>query len=308
MEYSPEFKKNHATAYLAEEFERLEKAKDEARQAAGDDAELARLAADDLAASEARQAEILAEIERILAKEKEEAERPKALILEFRAGAGGDEATLFAKELREMYQKYAEGKRWRVTPVDDMTLEIHGSDAYDALRYETGVHRVQRVPLTEKSGRVHTSTASVAALPIRSKPTIDINPADIHMEFSRSGGAGGQNVNKRETAVRITHAPTSLSVHVSSERSQQANREKAMELIKAKVFALEEEKKKAEAEGRSIAKITANEWGSQIRSYVLHPYKMVKDHRTGHESGNPDKVLEGDLDDFIDAAVSETSP
>jgi peptide chain release factor 2 len=127
---------------------------------------------------------------------------------------------------------------------------------------------------------------------------------DLDIQFARSGGAGGQNVNKRESAVRITHTPSGVSVHVSSERTQLANREKALELVKAKLFAIEEKRREAEAKGMSIAGTTANEWGSQMRSYVLHPYKMVKDHNTGHESGNPDAVLSGDLDDFIDAAAA----
>src|SRR3989344_3933858 len=212
MEYSPEFKKNFATAYLAEEYERLQKEAAEARSAAGEDTDLLRMAAQDEARVRARQADILTEIEHIFAKEKEEVARPSSVVMELRAAAGGDEAGIFAHDLKEMYQKYAERRGWKTRSINYLTLEIVGSDAYDALQYETGVHRVQRIPLTEKSGRIHTSTASVAVLPIRSKSKMDINPADIQMEFSRSGGAGGQNVNKVETAVRLIHKPTGIDV------------------------------------------------------------------------------------------------
>src|SRR3989344_8275840 len=188
MEYSADWKKNFATAYLAEEYERLEDEKRAAQGAAGADPELLRMAEEDAVRLGSRQAEILGDIERILNKEKEEATQPSSVVMEFRAGAGGDEANIFAKDLKEMYQKYAEAKRWRVKPVDEMTMEIEGGEAYEALRYETGVHRVQRVPDTEKSGRIHTSTASVAVLPIRAKSTIEINTTDIEMEFSRAGG------------------------------------------------------------------------------------------------------------------------
>ena len=301
MEYSPEFKANHQTAYLAEEFERLTREKHEAVEAAGEDAVLREMAAEDEARIETRQKEILLEIERILDKEKEEAAAAKAIVLEFRAGAGGDEATLFAQELKDMYQKYAEGKRWRVRIIDDLTLEIEGADAYDALRYETGVHRVQRVPVTEKSGRIHTSTASVAALPIRAKPVVTINPADIEMEFTRSGGAGGQNVNKVETAVRLTHIPTGIVISARTERSQASNRERAMTLLKSKLAHLMEAHHTQEVGAlRSKAK---PEWGSQIRSYVLNPYQMVKDHRTDVETSDVEGVLSGKLAPFIEAEL-----
>jgi peptide chain release factor 1 len=300
MDYSPEFKKNHATAYFAEEYERLEREIKEGLEAAGGDPELLHMAEEDAAKARARQQELLADIERILAKDKEEAERPKALVLEFRAGAGGDEAALFAAELRDMYLKYAEGKRWRVHRIDDLTLEISGADAYDALRYETGVHRVQRVPLTEKNGRIHTSTASVAALPIRTKPKFEINPADIEMEFSRSGGAGGQNVNKVETAVRLIHKPTGVDVRSSSERSQKANREKAMEILAAKLESAyeEEEARKHAAERKS--QIGTADRSEKIRTYNF-PQDRVTDHRLKESWHNLPKILAGGLDDIVEA-------
>lgn len=300
MEYSPEFKANHKTAYLAEEYERLAREAEEATAAAGSDPELALMAAEDVKRIEARQAEILADIEKILDKDKEEATKPKAVVLEFRAGAGGDEASLFASELRDMYMKYAEGNRWKVRIVDDLTLEIEGADAYEALSHETGVHRVQRVPITEKSGRIHTSTASVAALPIRQKPVVEINPSDIEMEFTRSGGAGGQNVNKVETAVRLIHTPTGIDVRSSSERSQLANREKAMAILAAKLetLAIEEEAKK-HAELRA-GQIGTGDRSEKIRTYNF-PQDRVTDHRLKQSFHNLPKIMLGGLDPIIEA-------
>ena len=300
MDYSPEFKKNFATAYLAEEYERLGKEAAEATSAAAEDPELARMAEEDETRIRARQKDILAEIEQILAKEREEEVAPISVVLELRAGAGGDEASIFAHELKDMYQKYAERKEWKTRVIDDLTLEVAGKGAYDALRYETGVHRVQRVPLTEKSGRIHTSTASVAVLPIRAKPKFDIKPDDIDMEFSRSGGAGGQNVNKVETAVRLIHKPTGIDVRSSSERSQLANREKAMQILVAKLEFLHEEEEARKHAAERKAQIGTGDRSEKIRTYNVLQDRLT-DHRIKESWHNLPKILGGDLDSVVEA-------
>ncbi len=302
MDYSPELKKNFSTAYLAEEYERLDREAADARAAAEADPALSAMAAEDAARIRARQADILAEIERILSKDaaRQDAAEPVSVVMELRAGAGGDEASIFAHELRSMYQRFAERQGWKTRDVDDLTLEVSGEGAYDALRYETGVHRVQRVPLTEKSGRIHTSTASVAVLPIRAKPKLTINPADIDMEFSRSGGAGGQNVNKVETAVRLIHRPTGIDVRSSSERSQLANREKAMAILSAKLEFMheEEEAKKHAAERRE--QIGTGDRSEKIRTYnVLQD--RVTDHRLKESWHNLPGIMAGNIDEIVAA-------
>jgi len=235
------------------------------------------------------------------------------------AGAGGDDAEDFARILRQMYEGYAAKQGWRVRELHanendhggyrNILLEIEGAGVYGRLKHEAGVHRLVRQSPFNAQAKRQTSFALVEVLPVlMPNDKVELKPDDLEIAFAKAGGAGGQNVNKRETAVRILHIPTNISAHVSSERSQQANREKALVLLKAKIFAQEELKRLAEAKGRSIAATTANEWGSQIRSYVLHPYKMVKDHRTEHESSNPGKVLEGDLDEFIDAVDNKDQP
>lgn len=300
MEYSPEFKKNFATAYLAEEYERLDKEVAESVAAAGTDPELKAMADEDSLRVRARQVDILNEIEAILKKDEEEAAAPISVVMELRAGAGGDEAAIFARDLKEMYQKYAEIEGWKTRIIDDLTIEIAGKGAYEALRYETGVHRVQRVPLTEKSGRIHTSTASVAVLPIRAKSKIQINPSDIDMEFSRSGGAGGQNVNKVETAVRLIHKPTGIDVRSSSERSQLANREKAMQILSAKLEQLheEEEAKKHAAERKE--QIGTADRSEKIRTYN-YLQDRITDHRINESWHNLPKRMLGDIGDIVEA-------
>ncbi|MEK7068333.1 MAG: PCRF domain-containing protein, partial [Patescibacteria group bacterium] len=202
--------------------------------------------------NEADKQALIAQMDEILKAEEGSDELPNEAVLEVRAGVGGQEAALFAEELATMYQGYATAKGWQVRTLSESktdlggykeaVFEIRGQGVYEKLRFETGVHRIQRIPATEKSGRVHTSTASVAILPIRKKYKIEINPADLETEFSRAGGAGGQNVNKVETAVRIIHKPTGLDARSQVERSQNANRERAMAVLLAKLEQFEEEK------------------------------------------------------------------
>lgn len=233
-------------------------------------------------------------------------------VLSIFTGAGGDDAEDFTRMLLEMYKKYIESKNWNYTVTDStpndmggyrsVTMEVSGKNVYGHLKNESGVHRLVRMSPFNAKGKRNTSFSMVEVLPKFEKTEIEFPESDLEITFSKSGGAGGQNVNKRETAVRITHIPTGLSVYATSERSQEANREKGIKLLQAKVWKLEEEKAKAHERGMAISATTDNEWGSQIRSYTLHPYKLIKDHRTGFETGNVEKVLEdGYLDEFIGA-------
>ncbi len=296
-------KKNPRTQYLAQEYEKLlaqEKELDEMLEA---DASLSDMVAEEKSSIEVQKKAFEKQIQDVLTVEQEEEEFPNEIILEARAGAGGDEASLFAEELVQMYERFAESRGWSVKILDEYTREIRGKDVYRLLRYETGVHRVQRVPVTEKSGRIHTSTASIAILPMRKKVNIEIDPTDIEMEYSRSGGAGGQNVNKVETAVRLIHTPTGIDVRCTSERSQLANRERAMEILKAKLQQLKEEEEAKKYAGDRKNQIGTADRSEKIRTYNF-PQDRVTDHRIGQNFSNIPGIMLGKIDKIIDALQS----
>ncbi|MEN9647418.1 MAG: peptide chain release factor 2, peptide chain release factor 2 [Candidatus Parcubacteria bacterium] len=230
------------------------------------------------------------------------------------AGAGGTDAEDFAAMLLRMYVKYFEKNNFSFYNLHEntndhggyrnITIEIHGKHVYGTLKNESGVHRLVRTSPFNSKGLRHTSFAMVEVIPKFEKTDaslVELKPEELQIETAKSGGPGGQNVNKRETAVRVVHLPTKIAVHVDGERSQAQNKEKALDMIRAKLFVRMEEERKAKEAGMYISKTTEIEWGNQIRSYVLHPYKMVKDHRTDIETSDVEGVLEGELDAFIDA-------
>ncbi len=303
------YKSNPRTAYLAESFLRLEKEEAEL-QAMSADPEMKALSEEELKSLEAQKTQLLKEMEEIAAVEKAEEEFPNEVILEVRAGAGGEEAALFAKELADMYIVYARAQGWSVAEVatsetaiggyKEASFEIRGRDCYKKLRFETGVHRVQRVPDTEKMGRVHTSTASVAVLPVRKKTTIEIKPSDLEFETSRSGGAGGQNVNKVETAVRIIHIPTGIDVRSTSQRNQLKNREMAMSILIAKLEAKKEAEEAAKYSADRKSQIGTADRSEKIRTYNILQDRIT-DHRIKQNWHNIEKLLAGGIDPIIAA-------
>lgn len=314
MEYNDDelqsFRENQKTQFLASQFDDLTKKKGESELMIDSDPEMADLVAEEISALETQRQALYEEMKKIIESIKVEEETPYGVILEVRAGAGGDEAALFAEQLATMYLNYAGLKGWLYATDNESkgsaggykeaSFEIISPKVYDDLRYETGVHRVQRIPVTEKAGRIHTSTASVAILPMRRKPKIEINPTDIQMEFSRSGGAGGQNVNKVETAVRLVHIPTGLEVRSQSERSQLKNREKAMNILTAKLDAMHEEEEAKKHASERKDQIGTGDRSEKIRTYNF-PQNRITDHRIKVSWHNIEAVMSGQIEPVIDA-------
>jgi peptide chain release factor 1 len=287
----------------------LEALRDLIRETA--DQELRELAEAELTATK----DALVELEQLLQRDllPKDPNDEKNVLLEIRAGTGGEEAALFAADLLRMYMRYAERQGWRTeilsaNPTDiggyrEVVLMVEGQGAFSRLKFERGVHRVQRVPTTEASGRIHTSAATVAVLPEVEEVELDLNPDDLRIETMRAGGAGGQHVNKTESAVRITHLPTGITVHSQDERSQHKNRDKALRILRARVQQLYEEQQANEVAEARRSQVGSGDRSERIRTYNF-PQNRVTDHRVGLTLHRLDMILQGDLDELIQALVA----
>ncbi len=312
MEDIQAYRDNPKTTYLVPAYEDLLAQIIEAEKMK-EDPSMAELAEEELKDLMIQRDDLKKQMDGILEAEKTEEEFPNEIILEVRAGAGGDEASLFARELSEMYRSYAEKLGWSFKVVSESesamggykeaVFEVRGMDVYKKLRFETGVHRVQRVPETEKMGRVHTSTASVAILPIRKKTKIEIDLADIEIETSRAGGKGGQNVNKVETAVRVVHIPTGLDVRSTAERNQLKNKEKALSILKAKLQLLKDEEDAKKLSSERQGQIGTGDRSEKIRTYNILQDRIT-DHRLKESWHNIESILAGGIDEIIESCES----
>lgn len=299
-------------SFLVVEWNRLTQAEKDATELMEVDPAMKELAEKELEEIHAQKDTLTKQMESIVGKPGER-EWPNEVVLEVRAGVGGDEASLFAEELAGMYLRFAESRGWKVRPLEESRgsiggykeaqFEIKGQDAYRTLRFETGVHRVQRVPATEKAGRTHTSTASVAILPIYKRTEIELNPSDLEVETSRSGGAGGQNVNKVETAVRIIHKPTGIDVRCTSERSQAQNREKALALLASRIQQEQDEREARERAAERKSQVGTGDRSEKIRTYNF-PQDRVTDHRIKESWSNLEAIMGGRIGPILEALAT----
>ncbi len=304
------YKANPKTAFLAGMYEKLIRDEKEVRSMMEKDPSLKEMAESDLTSIVEQKQNLEDQMKSIIEGDVQVEEKPNEIILEVRAGAGGDEAALFAAELLNMYRRYAENRGWATRIIDESSndiggykeasMEIKGKGIYDDLRWETGVHRVQRVPETEKSGRIHTSTASVAIMPIRKKSKFIINPTDLEIETSRAGGKGGQNVNKVETAARVIHKPTGMAVRSVAERSQSANKEKALQILTARLEAMQEEAEAKKFSANRKGQIGTGDRSEKIRTYNF-PQDRMTDHRIKESWHTLPLILKGNIQPIIDA-------
>jgi peptide chain release factor 1 len=306
------YKDNQKTRFFAEQYEQLlnRKADSLKMSETEEDPSMKEMALQESVELQDQADQMKKQMDEILEEEKAEDDFPNEIILEVRAGAGGDEASIFAYQLAEMYKRYSEKKGWQVSKVSESTseaggykeatFEIHGKGVYKALRFETGVHRVQRVPATEKQGRIHTSTASVAILPLRKKINIVIKDDELEVEFSRSGGAGGQNVNKVETAVRLIHIPTGIDVRSTAQRSQQKNRERAMSILLSKLEQKRREEENAKYDANRKDQVGTGARSEKIRTYN-YPQNRITDHRISKSWHTIEATMVGELDDILSA-------
>lgn len=275
------------------------------------DEEMAAMAKQEIEKLEPRQESLLQELK--LALLPKDANDDRDIIMEIRAGAGGDEAGLFAADLFRMYSRYAQTKGWDVDIINsnesgiggfkEIIFEVRGKGAFSRLKYERGVHRVQRVPTTESSGRLHTSTSTVAVLPQADEVEVDINPDDLRIDIYHSGGAGGQNVNKVATAVRITHLPTGIVSMCQDERSQLRNRTKAMSVLRARLLDIERTKQEAAITQQRRSQVGTGDRAEKIRTYNF-PQDRLSDHRLGKNLRNLPRIMGGELDELVDALTT----
>jgi peptide chain release factor 1 len=294
--------------------EKIEKQIDDAKQLVSteEDDGLVELAREEINELQPQADALLAELRELLVPRDPNDKRD--VIVEIRGGAGGDEAALFAADLFRMYTRYAERHHWATEIIDthetgigglkEVVFEIRGRGAYSRLKYESGVHRVQRVPSTEANGRIHTSTATVAVLPEVDDVQVAINPDDIRVDVFRSSGAGGQNVQKNSTAIRLTHTPTGIVVTCQDERSQLKNRNKAMAVLRARLYDIEQSKRTQAIESTRRSQVGSGDRSEKIRTYNF-PQDRVTDHRIGYTAHHLEGLLDGAMDDIVDALVAE---